>query len=77
MSRESRIDTRIICPFYMDTYRRVIFCAPVTDDALKTGLTFANMQARNEYIDNFCGSFCWRTCAIARQCMENESGGAS
>lgn len=70
MARETRIDSRILCPFYVTTYRHLIFCAPVAADAEKTANVLKNAEARNDYIDDFCASRCWKNCVIARMCME-------
>lgn len=77
MARESRIDTRIICPFYVTTYRHLIFCAPVAENGDKTANILKNSEYRNMYIDDFCASHCWKGCRIAQtllQKYEDENG---
>ena len=66
-----RIDMRMICPFYLEVYGRVIRCAPL-NEAKSTDSNFYNLEQRNRYIDNFCASHCWQGCIIAQMLLEND-----
>ena len=68
--RESRIDSGIICPFYKTVYRHMIYCEPVAADADRTANVLKTKAARNEYIENFCASYCWESCVIAQMCVK-------
>ena len=66
---EKRIDMRIICPFYLGSYRHVIRCSPI-NSACSTDSTFRSLGERNAYIDDFCGSRCWQGCVVAQMCLK-------
>lgn len=74
---EKRIDMRVVCPFYLSSYGRVIRCAPV-NAAQCVSLPFRDVEERNDYIDDFCASRCWQSCVVAQMCLkkfEEENGG--
>lgn len=66
---EKRVDIRIICPFYLSSFRHIIRCASV-NSAQSTDSTFRSVAERNAYIDDFCGSRCWQSCVVAQMCIQ-------
>lgn len=69
MAAERRIDMKIVCPFYMEVYGRVIRCSPI-NEAVSTDSRFRSIAARNAHIEDFCACGCWQGCTIAQLCMK-------
>lgn len=59
-----RIEVKIRCPFFTSLIPRRINCEKLNDDMKAVSLFFDSNKKRDEYIGNFCGSKCMKSCPI-------------
>lgn len=60
-----RICSKIKCPYFRNIARTRIICEGITERVEFTPMPFKDRKDMTEYIDDFCGSECWRGCPLA------------
>lgn len=63
-----RVDMKFKCPYYKGCYKNMIYCDSLSDRMKKEAMIFKDVKDRDDYIDDFCGSYCWQSCVHARLC---------